>query len=160
MNDVNDAFVKANRAARSAGAGDRTVELRLPLGLDLDEDQSGNVFVSSITPGGRADRSGLVFKGDYVAMCSATFGEDMWSCRGVGLTRVLTAIKVRNNKPVKLVLEAADEQEEKKRRAIAFAEKTEEEKKAEQKLKDELLAAMLDEDKDLLKKRKGFLGLW
>ncbi len=32
-------------------------------------------------------------------MCSATFGDDMWSCRGVGLGRVLSAIKVRNSKP-------------------------------------------------------------
>jgi hypothetical protein len=46
----------------------------------------------------------------------------MWSCRGVGLGRVLTTIKSRNTKPVKLVLEAPDEQEEKRRRAIAYAE--------------------------------------
>ena len=35
---------------------------------------------------------------------------------------------MRNNKPVKLVLEAATEQEEKKRRAIAYKEATAEEK--------------------------------
>lgn len=53
----------------------------------------------------------------------------MWSCRGVGLGRVMSTIKVRNTKPVKLVLEAATEQEEKKRRSIAFAEKSDAEKK-------------------------------
>lgn len=42
----------------------------------------------------------------------------------------VSSIKVRNSKPVRLVLEAANEQEEKKRRAIAFREATEEEKKA------------------------------
>jgi len=93
-------------------------------------------------------------------MVSATFGDDLWSCRGVGLTRVLSAIKVRNTKPVKLVLEAPNEAEEKKRRAIAFAELTAEQKAVKQKMDDELLAAMVEEDKELLKKRKGFLGLW
>lgn len=67
-------------------------------------------------------------------MVSATFGDDLWSCRGVGLTRVLSCINVRNTKPVKIVLEAANEAEEKKRRAIAFAELTEEEKEAKRKV--------------------------
>lgn len=101
------------------------------MGMDLDEDKFGNVFVKSIEKGGFADRSGKVFVGDIIAMASATFGDDMWSCRGAGLTRVVSVIKMRNNKPCKLVLEAANEQEEKKRRIIAFAEKTEEEKAAQ-----------------------------
>ena len=42
----------------------------------------------------------------------------------------MSSIKVRNSKPVRLVLEAVNEQEEKKRRAIAFREATEEEKRA------------------------------
>jgi len=69
-------------------------------------------------------------------------------------------IKSRNSKPVRLVLEAKNEAEEKKRRAIAFAELTAEQKAAQKARDDELLAAMLDEDKDLLKKRKGPFGLW
>ena len=39
-------------------------------------------------------------------MCSATFGDDMWSTRGVGLTRVLAAIRVRSGATVKLVFES------------------------------------------------------
>lgn len=101
-----------------------------------------------------------MFVGDRIAMASATFGDDLWSTRGAGLTRVLSVIKMRNNKPVKLVLEAANEAEEKKRRAIAFAELSEAEKAAKKKKEDELLLSMLDEDKGLVKKRKGFLGLW
>ena len=101
----NDAFAKANRASRSAGGDDRVIELRLPLGMDLDEDKEGNVFVKSIEPNGRASKTGKVFVGDRITMVSATFGEDMWSTRGVGLGRVLSAIKVRNSKPVKLALE-------------------------------------------------------
>ena len=34
----NDAFARANRASRAAGASDRMVEIRQPLGMDLDED--------------------------------------------------------------------------------------------------------------------------
>ena len=33
----NDAFARANRAARSVGASDRVVEILLPLGMELDE---------------------------------------------------------------------------------------------------------------------------
>ena len=51
MKVENDAFRKANRAMRQAGADERTVELRLPLGLELDEDKNGNVFVKSIEKG-------------------------------------------------------------------------------------------------------------
>lgn len=156
----NDAFRKANRAMRQAGADERTVELLLPLGLELDEDKEGNVFVKSIEKGGRAEKTGKVFVGDIVAMASATFGDDMWSTRGVGLGRVMSTIRVRNSKPVKLVLEAPTEQEEKKRRAIAYAEKSEAEKKELKIKEDELLRAMQEEDEKLLKKRKGPFGLW
>lgn len=130
------------------------------MGMELDEDDKGNVFVKSIEKNGRAEKSGVVFVGDYVAMVSATFGEDLWSCRGVGLNRVLSCIKVRNNKPVVLVLEAANEAEEKKRRAIAYKELTVEEKRLAQEKADNLLTAMVDDDKNLLNKRKGLFGLW
>jgi C-terminal processing protease CtpA/Prc len=160
MEVKNDAFTRANRETRKAGADDRMVELRKPMGMELDEDKEGNVFVKTIDKNGRADKSGVVFVGDYVAMVSATFGDDLWSCRGVGLTRVLSCIKVRNNKPVTLVFEAANEAEEKKRRAIAYKEATVEEKAAAQKKADGLMVDMLNDDKSLLKKRKGLFGLW
>jgi C-terminal processing protease CtpA/Prc len=159
MKVENDAFRKQNREMRKASATDRLVEIRAPLGLVLDEDEDGNVFVVEVEKGGRAERTGKVFQGDYIAMAQATFGDDMWSCRGVGLDRVLSVVKMRNNKPVKLVLEAANEAEEKKRRAIAFAEASEEEKAAKKLKDDALLADMLEEDKSLLKKRK-FFGLF
>jgi hypothetical protein len=41
------------------------VELRKPMGLELDEDEEGNVFVKSIEKGGRAEKTGSVFVGDY-----------------------------------------------------------------------------------------------
>jgi C-terminal processing protease CtpA/Prc len=132
----------------------------MPLGIELDEDKEGNVFVKKVEPNSRAAKSGMVFVGDRVAMVSATFGDDMWSARGVGLNRVLVSIKSRNTKPVKLVLEAANEADEKKRRAIAFKEMTEEEKKKKKVKDDSLLAQMQEDDKKLLNKRKGLFGLW
>ena len=160
MKVENDAFTRANRAKRTADAGDRMVELRMPLGIELDEDKEGNVFVKKVEPNSRAAKTGMVFEGDYVAMVSATFGDDMWSARGVGLNRVLVTIKSRNSKPVKLVLEGPNEAEEKKRRAIAFKELSEEEKKKKQEKDDELLAQMMADDKALRKKRQGLFGLW
>ena len=56
----NDPFTRANRAARTAGADDRVVELMLPLGLELDEDSEGNVFIKSIEKNSRAEKSGKV----------------------------------------------------------------------------------------------------
>lgn len=156
----NDQQARANRETRKAGADDRMIELKKPLGLVLDEDPDGNVFVTSIEANGRAEKSGKVFVGDQVMMVSATFGDDLWSCEGVGLTRVLSCIKVRNTKPVQLVLKATNEQEEKKRRAIAFREPTEAEKAATRVKEEALLDAMTDNDKQLLKKRKGLFGLW
>ena len=92
----NDQQARANRETRKAGADDRMIELKKPLGLVLDEDPDGNVFVTSIEANGRAEKSGKVFVGDQVMMVSATFGDDLWSCEGVGLTRVLSCIKVNH----------------------------------------------------------------
>lgn len=64
----NDAFTRANRVARTASAGDRKVELFLPLGLELDQDKEGNVFIKSIDPGSRAEKTGKIFVGDRIAM--------------------------------------------------------------------------------------------
>jgi hypothetical protein len=158
---ANDDDAKARRAQRKAGANARMVELRMPIGLELDEDpKTGDVFVKKIEKNGRADKTGMVFEGDRVVMASATFGDDMWNCRGVGLGRVVSTIRVRNSKPVKLVLEAATKKEEERIRSIIFKPKTDAELANEAKKEEELMNAMKDNDKALLKKRKGFLGLW
>jgi len=93
-NSDDEDFRRFTKQSRSASAGDNLVELRRPLGIVLNEDDNGNVFVETLAPKGNAARSGLVKEGDLVTMCSATFGNEMWSCRGVGLTRVLAAIRV------------------------------------------------------------------
>lgn len=81
MSDDQD-FMRWAKQSRSASQGDRLVELKRPLGLVLDEDDAGNVFVQTVAPKGNAARSGLVKEGDIVTMCSATFGDQMWSTRG------------------------------------------------------------------------------
>ena len=118
------------------------------------------MFVKAIDKNSRAEKTGKVFVGDYVTMVSATFGDDLWSARGVGLNRVLVSIKSRNTKPVTLVLEAKNEGEEKKRRAIAFKELSEEEQRKKDEKDKDLLSQMRANDKDLLNKRKGPFGLW
>lgn len=48
------------KQARSAEAGDTVVELVRPLGLILNQDEYGNVFVEKVAPGGNAARTGMV----------------------------------------------------------------------------------------------------
>eukprot|EP01083_Nonionella_stella_P182791 658674_1 len=95
---ADDDLTRFSRQQRQAGTDDRIVELRRPLGLVLEEDENGNVFVETVAPRGNAARTGMVKEGDIVTMCSATFGDQMWTCRGAGLTRVLAAFRVNVNK--------------------------------------------------------------
>jgi len=91
-------------------------------------------------------------------MCSATFGDQMWSTRGVGLTRVLAAIRVRAGPTVKLVLESPKGY--KKKQAATQAQLAAKEKAyaAAQAKKDALLSE-LEQDEARLKKGK-FFGLF
>ena len=99
-----------------------------------------------------------VKEGDIVTMCSATFGDQMWSTRGVGLTRVLAAIRVRAGPTVKLVLESPKGY--KKKQAATQAQLAAKEKAyaAAQAKKDSLLNE-LERDEEKLKKGK-FFGLF
>mmetsp|Transcript_20439 Transcript_20439/g.60928 ORF Transcript_20439/g.60928 Transcript_20439/m.60928 type:complete len:196 (-) Transcript_20439:60-647(-) len=98
------------RAARDASAGERKVTIRKPMGLVLDANGQGDVFVKEIIKGGNADGMGDVKVGDVISMASATFGNQMWSTRGVGLDRVMRAIEVRAGPTVSLVLQSKAEQ--------------------------------------------------
>lgn len=153
-----DDLMRSSRAARSAGIDDRVIELRRPLGLVLNEDADGNVFVETIAPRGNAARTGEIREGDIVTMCSATFGDQMWSTRGVGLTRVLAAIRVRAGPTVKLVFESTQETRNKSRNSSKAAKAAEEARIRAQQKKDQLLAE-LESDERKLKKGK-FLGLF
>ena len=153
-----DELSRYARQQRFADADDRVVELKRPLGLVLEEDANGNVYVETVAPKGNAARTGIVKEGDIVTMCSATFGDQMWTCRGAGLTRVLAAIRIRAGPTVKLVFESTTETKTKRGNANKAAKAAEEARLRAQQQKDSLLAE-LEKDEKRLKKGK-FLGLF
>ncbi len=91
-------------------------------------------------------------------MCSSTFGDDMWSTRGAGLSRVLSAIRLRAGPTVKLALENSKEGNVKAQRTARTVEAEEAARLKAQAKKDSLLEE-LQKDEQRLKKGK-FLGLF
>merc|ERR1712232_1174630 len=140
---------RKERESRNAGVEDNVVELRRPLGLVLKEDQNGNVYVETVAAKGNAARTGKVKEGDIVTMCSATFGNDMWSTRGVGLTRVLAAIRVRSGATVKLAFESPSQTEQKRQRVEASSAAAEAARRKAQEKKDKLLEELEEDEKKL-----------
>mmetsp|Transcript_123 Transcript_123/g.162 ORF Transcript_123/g.162 Transcript_123/m.162 type:complete len:198 (+) Transcript_123:77-670(+) len=158
LNMADDDLTRYSRQQRFADADDRIVELRRPLGIVLEEDANGNVFVETLAPKGNAARTGGVKEGDIVTMCSATFGDQMWSCRGAGLTRVLAAIRIRAGPTVKLVFESTSEKKSKSRFTKKAAKAAEDARLRAQDKKDQLLAELVQDEKKL--KKGKFLGLF
>jgi hypothetical protein len=99
-----------------------------------------------------------VKEGDIVTMCSATFGDEMWSTRGVGLSRVLAAIRVRSGPTVRLVFESPAAYGKKKSATARQIKAREEAQQAAQAKRDRLLKE-LEKDEEKLKKGK-FFGLF
>eukprot|EP00522_Entomoneis_paludosa_P012028 CAMPEP_0172443956 /NCGR_PEP_ID=MMETSP1065-20121228/4137_1 /TAXON_ID=265537 /ORGANISM="Amphiprora paludosa, Strain CCMP125" /LENGTH=193 /DNA_ID=CAMNT_0013194369 /DNA_START=83 /DNA_END=664 /DNA_ORIENTATION=+ len=155
--DKDSDYMRWARQSRSAQADDNLVELIRPLGLILNQDEYGNVYVETVAPKGNAARTGKVKEGDIVTMCSATFGDEMWSCRGVGLNRVLAAIRVRSG-PVKLVFESQTQYEKKKELTSKQIQAQADAAAAAQKKKDQLLTELEDTEQKL--KKGKFLGLF
>jgi hypothetical protein len=61
LNMANDEdLLRWARSSRSAGIDDRVVELKRPLGLVLQQDDDGNVYVETVAPRGNAGRTGQV----------------------------------------------------------------------------------------------------
>lgn len=50
---------------------ERSVTLRKPVGVVFAQNKGGPVFVEELTPGGNADKSGVVQVGDVLTKCSA-----------------------------------------------------------------------------------------
>lgn len=158
LNMADDDLSRYSRQQRSADADDRIVELKRPLGIVLEEDGKGNVFVETLAPKGNAARTGLVKEGDIVTMCSATFGDQMWSCRGAGLTRVLAAIRIRAGPTVKLVFESTGDTKNKSAFTKKAAKAAEDARLRAQDKKDQLLKELVRDEKRL--KKGKFLGLF
>jgi C-terminal processing protease CtpA/Prc len=112
-----------NRAKRIVTNEDRYAILQKPLGIILEEGDDGMVFIAKIDPAGNAAQSGFDIRvGDVITAVSATFGDEVWSTRGVGLDRVLKSIKIRSGDFVTLVLESLDENQSQKTIASKNAE--------------------------------------
>lgn len=92
-----------------------------------------------------------------MTMCSATFGNEMWSTRGVGLTRVLAAIRVRAGSTVKLALESPGEGKRKAALTAKQVKEANEARMAAQAKKDRLLSEL---EKDEQKLKGKFFGLF
>ena len=90
-------------------------------------------------------------------MCSATFGDEMWSTRGVGLRRVLAAIRVRSGATVKLVVESPKQFQKKRTMTESQLKQRQEASEKAQAKKDDLLEELDGDEKKL--KRK-FFGLF
>ena len=55
-----DDLLRFSRSSRAAGNDDNVVELMRPLGLVLNQDDAGNVYVETVAPRGNAARTGKV----------------------------------------------------------------------------------------------------
>lgn len=101
---------------RDAPVGSNKVAFRKPnqatdglvLGLKFREDWSKAVFIDKIVDGTEAARlksQGKIKEGDEVTMVSATFGDEMWSARGIGKYRLEKSIAVRQGATIAFVFE-------------------------------------------------------
>mmetsp|Transcript_15448 Transcript_15448/g.38426 ORF Transcript_15448/g.38426 Transcript_15448/m.38426 type:complete len:198 (-) Transcript_15448:3267-3860(-) len=151
-------LLRAARSSRSASTDDNVVTLMKPLGLVLNQDDDNNVYVETVAPRGNAARTGKVKEGDYVTMCSATFGDQMWSTRGVGLTRVLAAIRVRAGPTVSLVFESPNQKKKRAQLSSKQRKAQEDARLAAQAKKDQLLSELEKDEKKLSKGK--FFGLF
>jgi len=158
-----DVIRRKERDARAAERGDRIVEVVKPLGVILEEDKNGDVFVAEVTPGSNGAIAGLQ-AGERISMVSATFGDEMWSTQGAGMTRVQKAIKVRSGRTVKLVVQNEKEIKAKQKQASESAEVKAQRFLAEQAKRDKLLKEVEADRKQAAKGgfgvfKKNF-GLW
>mmetsp|Transcript_50657 Transcript_50657/g.141852 ORF Transcript_50657/g.141852 Transcript_50657/m.141852 type:complete len:219 (+) Transcript_50657:210-866(+) len=125
----------------------RVVECNMPLGVDFEERGGGNIFVKNVDPSSDAFSQG-VRPGAQLVMVSATFGDDMWNARGVGMTQLNTVIASRFGATIKLALE----QEDKNILSSFFPALAPKKESAEaEKKKQAELASIFDKEEDKLK---------
>jgi hypothetical protein len=105
----------SDRAKRSVNNEERYAIIQKPLGIVLEEAEDGMVCIAKISPNGNAAKSGFDIRvGDIIIAVSATFGDEVWSTRGVGLEMVLKSIKIRSGDFVTIVLESENQNENQK----------------------------------------------
>lgn len=149
---------------RDARAGDRKVTFRKPnqatqglqLGLKFKESFGKAVYIDEILPNteaARLEKAGQIRKGDQITMVSATFGDEMWSARGVGKYRLEKSIAVRQGMTISFVFENSDDNS--KKRMAEMSKKAEKENAKMSRLQKQLAAEV-----DAEKKKPKLFGLF
>merc|ERR1740138_185143 len=150
---------------RTAQPGDRKVTFRKPnaateglmLGLKFRE-QFGTkaVYIDQIVQGteaARLEREGKIKKGDEITMVSATFGDEMWSARGVGKYRLEKSIAVRQGMTISFVVESPNDNSKKAMNEL-------QKKKDAEAARMTRLQKRLTDEVEAEKKKGGFFGLF
>lgn len=96
------------RSARQADEStSRVVEVNMPLGVQFEEKERGDIYIKSVDKNSDAWEQG-VRPGAQLVMVSATFGDEMWNTRRVGMTQLMTVVNSRFGSTMKLALEKED----------------------------------------------------
>lgn len=82
---------------------DEVVEVQMPLGIEFEERQGGDIYIKSVAEDSDAWAQG-VRSGIQLVEISATFGDEMWNTRGVGMTQFTTVVNSRFGGSIKLAL--------------------------------------------------------
>eukprot|EP00931_Biecheleriopsis_adriatica_P010484 TRINITY_DN111557_c1_g1_i1.p1 TRINITY_DN111557_c1_g1~~TRINITY_DN111557_c1_g1_i1.p1 ORF type:complete len:226 (-),score=81.30 TRINITY_DN111557_c1_g1_i1:85-762(-) len=88
--------------------GTRVVEVSMPLGIDFEEKGGGDIYIKAVEKSSDAWAQG-VRPGAQLVSVSATFGDEMWNTRNVGLTQFSTVINSRFGSTMKLALQKEDQ---------------------------------------------------
>eukprot|EP00933_Yihiella_yeosuensis_P023562 TRINITY_DN18353_c0_g2_i1.p1 TRINITY_DN18353_c0_g2~~TRINITY_DN18353_c0_g2_i1.p1 ORF type:complete len:215 (+),score=42.60 TRINITY_DN18353_c0_g2_i1:118-762(+) len=112
-----DGFQKAVRDANEKMSGapimddatpPRIVEVELPLGVEFEERDGGDIYVQEVDPSSNAYAQG-VRKGAQLVKMSATFGDEMWSTRKVGMMQFQTVLDSRFGNSIRMALTKEDQ---------------------------------------------------
>ena len=68
------------KASRDADDPSRVVEVTIPLGIDFEERDGGDIYIKSVDKSSDAYAQGIR-PGAQLVMISATFGDEMWNTR-------------------------------------------------------------------------------
>ena len=120
-----------DREKRQLSSDDVYAVVRKPLGLTLEESDDGMVVIAGVDPGGNAARTGVLRVGQVVTAISATFGDEIWSVRGVGIDRVMKGLQVRSGDFITIVVEDHEMAERKKAASRELAARRAEEARSQ-----------------------------
>jgi hypothetical protein len=88
----------------------RLVECGLPLGITFEEKDGGDIYIKTVDESSDAYFQG-VRPGAQLVLVSATFGDEMWNTKKVGMTQFQTVLNSRFGNTVKLALEKENKNE-------------------------------------------------